>query len=102
MRILATADIHGVLNVYDWLVEVVERHQADLLLIAGDLFAADWEDGQREQARQIIPVLKSVAVPCFYITDVLNGKEFGNSGVYERITGWVTTIMSAWTMKMNR
>jgi Icc-related predicted phosphoesterase len=67
MRILAIADIHGVVRVYEWLVELVEEHQVDLLLIAGDLFAGDWEDGQREQARQIIPVLKRVAAPCFYI-----------------------------------
>jgi hypothetical protein len=67
MRILAIADIHGVISVYEWLVELVEEHQVDLLLIAGDLFAGDWEDGQREQARQIIPVLKRVAAPCFYI-----------------------------------
>jgi Icc-related predicted phosphoesterase len=67
MRILATADIHGVVNVYGWLVELVEEYKVDLLLIAGDLFAADWEDGQRDQARQIIPLLKRVAAPCFYI-----------------------------------
>ena len=67
MRVLATADIHGVVSVYEWLVELVEEHEVDLLLIAGDLFAVDWEDGQREQARQIIPVLKRVAAPCFYI-----------------------------------
>jgi Icc-related predicted phosphoesterase len=67
VRILAIADIHGVMSVYEWLVELVEEYQVDLLLIAGDLFAADWEDGQREQARQIIPVLKRVAAPCFYI-----------------------------------
>jgi predicted MPP superfamily phosphohydrolase len=46
---------------------LAEEHQIDLLLIAGDLFAGDWEDGQREQARQIIPVLKGVAAMCFYI-----------------------------------
>jgi Icc-related predicted phosphoesterase len=67
MRILAIADIHGVVSVYEWLVELVEEYEVDLLLIAGDLFAADWEDGQREQARQIIPVLKRVEAPCFYI-----------------------------------
>jgi uncharacterized protein len=67
MRILAIADIHGVMSVYEWLVVLAEEHQIDLLLIAGDLFAGDWEDGQREQARQIIPVLKRVAAACFYI-----------------------------------
>jgi Icc-related predicted phosphoesterase len=67
LRILAIADIHGVVSVYEWLVELVDEYQVDLLLIAGDLFAADWEDGQREQALQIIPRLKRVAAPCFYI-----------------------------------
>jgi Icc-related predicted phosphoesterase len=51
VRILAIADIHGVMSVYEWLVVLVEEYQVDLLLIAGDLFAADWEDGQRGSAR---------------------------------------------------
>lgn len=67
MRILASADVHGVLSVYAWLVESVKQYQADLLALAGDLFAGDREDAQREQARQIIPVLKGAAVPCFYL-----------------------------------
>ncbi len=67
MRILATADIHGALDVYEWLVALTHEHKADLLLMAGDLFAGDWEDGQREQARQIIPLLKRAAVACFYL-----------------------------------
>ncbi len=67
MRILAIGDIHGALAVYEWLVELVEDYKVDLLLIAGDLFAADWEEGQREQARHIIAVLERVAAPCFYI-----------------------------------
>jgi len=67
VRVLATADIHGVVSVYEWLVGLVEEHRADLLVLAGDLFAGDWEDGQREQARQIIPLLRGVAVPVFYL-----------------------------------
>jgi Icc-related predicted phosphoesterase len=81
MRILAIADIHGVVPVYEWLVELVEQYQADLLLIAGDLFAADWEDGQREQARQIIPLLKKVTAPCFtsWATTTIEGPHFNSS-----------------------
>jgi Icc-related predicted phosphoesterase len=67
MRILATADIHGALNVYEWLIGLTREYKVDLLLMAGDLFASDWEDGQREQAHRIIPILKKAAVPCFYL-----------------------------------
>jgi Icc-related predicted phosphoesterase len=67
VRVLATADIHGVVSVYEWLVGLVEEHRADLLVLAGDLFAGDWGDGQREQARQIVPLLRGVAVPVFYL-----------------------------------
>ena len=49
MRILATADIHGVLSVYEWLVELVKEHEADLVVVAGDLFAGFQEEAQREQ-----------------------------------------------------
>ena len=67
MRILAIADIHGVLSVYEWLVDLVEEYAAELLVLAGDLFAGDWEGGQHKQAQQIIAVLKRVRVPCFYL-----------------------------------
>ncbi len=67
VRVLATADIHGVMSIYEWLVGSVEEYRADLLVLAGDLFAGDWADGQREQAPQIIPLLKRAAVPVFYL-----------------------------------
>lgn len=66
MRILAAADIHGALGVYEWLVESVKHYRADLVVLAGDLFAGDFAEGQREQAPQIIPLLKA-AGPCFYL-----------------------------------
>jgi len=66
MRILAAADIHGVLSVYEWLVESVKHYRADLVVLAGDLFAGDLADAQREHAAQIIPLLKA-AGPCFYL-----------------------------------
>lgn len=49
------------------LVKSVQELRADLLLLAGDLFAADSEDGQRKQAQQIVAVLRRVAAPCFYL-----------------------------------
>ena len=67
VRILAAADVHGTLSVYEWLVQMAAKHQADLLILAGDLFTADWEDEQRKQAEKIISVLVSGVSPCFYI-----------------------------------
>ena len=54
VRLLAAADIHGALDVYEWLVELAREHNAELVVLAGDLFAGDWADGQRMQAQQII------------------------------------------------
>jgi Icc-related predicted phosphoesterase len=67
LRILAAADIHGALPVYEWIGEMAAEHRINLLILAGDLFSCDSEDGQREQARRIISILKSTAVPCFYL-----------------------------------
>lgn len=46
---------------------MVGRQNIDLLVIAGDLLARDWEDGQRKQAAPIISALKRAGVPCFYL-----------------------------------
>jgi len=67
IRILAAGDIHGVTDVYDWLGQMVRRHTADLLILAGDLFTLGSEQEQREQSKQIIPLLKRAEVPCFYL-----------------------------------
>ena len=67
MRILAAADIHGVLSVYEWLVGLVQEQHADLLVLAGDLFAGGWEEEQRRQAQKIIPLLKRAPVPLLYL-----------------------------------
>ncbi len=67
MRILAAADIHGALGVYAWLAQLVEKHQPDLLVLPGDLFAGFREDGQRQQAQKIIALLQRVPVPVLYL-----------------------------------
>ena len=46
MRILAVADVHGVLDVYRWLGQIVRQHRVDLLILAGDLFAYGSEEDQ--------------------------------------------------------
>jgi Icc-related predicted phosphoesterase len=65
MRILAAADIHGVPFVYEWLVGL--SHSADLLILAGDLFDADFPAEQRKQAQRIIARLRESRVPVLYI-----------------------------------
>jgi hypothetical protein len=52
MRILAAADNHGSLEVSQWLIE--QTPLADVLVLAGDLFDADFEDQQRLQAAEIL------------------------------------------------
>ena len=37
VRILAIADIHGEIEVYEWLRNAVSRYDADTLILAGDL-----------------------------------------------------------------
>jgi Icc-related predicted phosphoesterase len=65
MRILAAADIHGSLEVYQWLIE--QTPLADVLVLAGDLFDADFEDQQRLQAQKILQILPRSNCPVFYI-----------------------------------
>lgn len=65
MRILAAADIHGSLEVYQWLIE--QTPLADVLVLAGDLFDADFEDQQRLQAEKILKLLPRSNCPVFYI-----------------------------------
>ena len=65
MRILAAADIHGSLKVYQWLIE--QTPLADALVLAGDLFDADFEDQQRLQALEILKILPRSNCPVYYI-----------------------------------
>ena len=65
MRLLAAADIHGVVSVYQWLVS--QAHFADVLILAGDLLDADFEEAQRQQAQGIVNILRSSPVPVLYI-----------------------------------
>ncbi len=65
MRILAAADIHSSLEVYQWLAE--QTPLADVLILAGDLFDADFEDQQRLQAQTILTILPRSNCRVFYI-----------------------------------
>lgn len=67
MRVLAAADLHGILYVYEWLLECARKHEADLVVLAGDLFAGDFEAGQRRQAREIIGLIQKTPAPLVYL-----------------------------------
>lgn len=67
MRILASADIHGSIGVYEWLLEAATVHRADAWILAGDLFAADLPSGQRRQAGKILTILRRSPAPVFYL-----------------------------------
>jgi len=64
--LLAAADLHGILRIYEWLVKTA-NHRADLLVLAGDLFEADFPDQQRGQAARIVALLREARVPVLYL-----------------------------------
>jgi len=66
MRILALADVHGALDVYEWLAAAAARESADVVIIAGDLFGG-WENEQEAEAARIIPLLHAIGVPVLYL-----------------------------------
>jgi Icc-related predicted phosphoesterase len=66
--ILAIADLHGVLDVYEWLVESAGKYRPAAVVLAGDLLSGGWEQEQRAQAQNIIiPLLQRLPAPVFYI-----------------------------------
>lgn len=67
MRILAAADIHGVRRVYEWLIRTAQERSADLLVLAGDLFENDREDGQRRQADTLAEKLALSGLRVLYL-----------------------------------
>jgi uncharacterized protein len=68
MRILAIADIHGAVEVYEWLRGSVSEYRADAIILAGDLLIGGWEEEQSAQARSVVmPLLEKIPVPVFFI-----------------------------------
>lgn len=67
MRVLAVADIHGALDVYEWLTKIAGRERVDAVIIAGDLFSGGWEEEQAVQAKEIISLLQAIPAPVFYL-----------------------------------
>lgn len=66
MRLLAAADVHGILRIYEWLVETANR-RADALVLAGDLLESNFPHEQRKRAADVVAILRQVEVPVFYL-----------------------------------
>lgn len=72
MRILASADLHGFHDVYDWLVEVGAVEQPEGVLLAGDLLGFPdgfdtVEEAQAADAQDVVRRLAEVDCPIFYV-----------------------------------
>jgi len=72
MIVLAAADIHGNWETYRWLVEVVDTHHPDLVVLAGDLLGAPEsystvEADQTEHAERVVQLLSPISVPVLYV-----------------------------------
>lgn len=67
MRILASADVHGFMDVYEWLLEAAVAHRVDLWILAGDLFAAGHPSSQRRQGETILKLLGRSPAPVFFL-----------------------------------
>jgi len=68
VRILAAADLHGVRSVYEWLGQVAQDQRPDAMLLAGDLLVGGWQEEQQRQIQEIIiPWLRKLPVPVFYL-----------------------------------
>ena len=65
LRVLAAADIHGTLFVYEWLVGLASS--VDVLVLAGDLFDTDFPAKQQKQAEKIVARLRASSVPVLYL-----------------------------------
>jgi len=73
MRLLAMADIHGNLDVYGRVPQLAEEHQAEALVLAGDLLGVPDDDlltikeAQRASAREILRTLAPLTITVLYI-----------------------------------
>lgn len=72
MRILASADIHGNHRFYQRLLKIAGQHDAQAVILAGDLLGypagfAGAEEAQRADAASIVDLLRDTVIPIFYI-----------------------------------
>lgn len=72
MKLLASADIHGIWPVYNWLLTVAGEHHVDAIVLAGDLLGCPDgfntpEEAQQHEAQVLTELLAGAGVPVLYI-----------------------------------
>jgi Icc-related predicted phosphoesterase len=72
MRVLATADVHGVRETYSWLEDLARMRRPDAVVLAGDLLggaceAPTIEEAHAIEARALVEVLARFDCPVLYI-----------------------------------
>jgi len=72
MRVLASADVHGRRQVYDWLIATALEYHVDAVVLGGDLLGcpdgfATPEDAQQHDAQLLSKFLADAGLPVLYI-----------------------------------
>ncbi len=72
MRVLASADVHGVARVYDWLLGEARSQGIDAVVLAGDLLSCAGgfdspEAAQRHEASTLLQTLDAAGLPILYV-----------------------------------
>lgn len=67
MRVLASADVHGVNAVYEWLGGLARSCAVDAVVLAGDLLASDFAEKQRQRGKAVAGFLRRCGVPVLYV-----------------------------------
>ena len=71
MRVLASADVHGRLAVYEWLLTAARQHEVGAIVLAGDLLGCPgWArdaGGRADEAHTLTNLLAAAVVPVLYI-----------------------------------
>ena len=72
MRVLASADVHGRRQVYDWLIATALEYRVDAVVLGGDLLGCPTgllcaEDAQQHDAHLLSEFLADAGLPILYI-----------------------------------
>jgi len=71
MQILASADLHGNLDIYEWLTGVSKIARPDVLVMAGDLLSGygmpgTLEEAQRANSFDVLEIIGRFNLPVLY------------------------------------
>ena len=72
MKLLVSADIHGVVDVYEWLIRTAAERLPDAVVLAGDLLGgygeeATIEETHAREARALAGRLAAMPCPVLYV-----------------------------------